>query len=308
MRALLAIVPLVLAAGLASAQDGASVLARLESSDEEVSDAAEDEWDELDEATQVRLARAALADPDAPGALAAASRVSPWCLDLDEMSRQARALLRDPEIDISEHSLPACIGMPEVPEVWRVAAGRTGWLEELHRVTGVDSLPALLDQAADAPDAQWTARIWNVRIVAWHSDAHRDRVAALVADDLLRVPEIALPRPARDGSGLSAYNLVTPEALVRVLRHMHDGAFAAEFRSAMAEPGEEGSTLERRLQGLEGRVFAKTGTISNVNSLSGYLVRENGQDVIFSILTNGSGLPASFVRSAIDDILTAIAR
>lgn len=112
----------------------------------------------------------------------------------------------------------------------------------------------------------------------------------------------------RDGSGLSAYNLVTPRAVVRILRHMHEGPYAAEYRTAMAEPAEEDSTLERRLEHLEGRLFAKTGTISNVNSLSGYLVRDDGREVVFSILTNGSGLPSSQVRSAIDEIVSILAR
>lgn len=112
----------------------------------------------------------------------------------------------------------------------------------------------------------------------------------------------------RDGSGLSAYNLVTPRAIVRILQYMHDGPYAAQYRAALAEPEEEDSTLERRLSHLEGRLFAKTGTISNVNSLSGYLVRENGQEVVFSILTNGSGLPSSQVRSAIDEVVSILAR
>lgn len=123
------------------------------------------------------------------------------------------------------------------------------------------------------------------------------------------VDEVGVPATdisARDGSGLSAYNLVTPRAVVRILQAMAAGPFAAEFRTAMAEPGEEESTLEERLEDLEGRVFAKTGTISNVNSLSGYLVGSDGSDVIFSILTNGSGLPASTVRPVIDDIVRAL--
>ena len=111
----------------------------------------------------------------------------------------------------------------------------------------------------------------------------------------------------RDGSGLSAYNLVTPRALVRVLQHMAAGPYAEAYRSAMAEPGEEGSTLARRLEGYEGRVFAKTGTISNVNSLSGYLVGRDGREIIFSILSNGSGLPSSRVRRAIDNVITVLA-
>lgn len=112
----------------------------------------------------------------------------------------------------------------------------------------------------------------------------------------------------RDGSGLSFYNLVTPRAVVRILTEMHHLPWGADFRRAMAEPGEEDSTLEGRLEGLEGRVFAKTGTISNVNSLSGYLVRDNGQEIAFSILSNGSGLPASRVRQSIDEIVRLLAR
>ncbi len=112
----------------------------------------------------------------------------------------------------------------------------------------------------------------------------------------------------RDGSGLSAHNLVTPRALVRILQYMWRGANAATYRAALAEPGEEDSTLERRLMDLEERLFAKTGTISNVNSLSGYLVRDDGSEVIFSILSNGSGLPASRMRAAIDDVVRALAR
>ena len=128
-------------------------------------------------------------------------------------------------------------------------------------------------------------------------------------NDFLRdVGVDSLDVSVRDGSGLSAYNLVTPRAVARVLQHMATHPDAAEYRAAMAEPGEVDSTLEERLEGMEGRVFAKTGTISNVNSLSGYLVRENGQEVIFAILTNASGLDAAIVESAIDDIVRVLAR
>jgi D-alanyl-D-alanine carboxypeptidase/D-alanyl-D-alanine-endopeptidase (penicillin-binding protein 4) len=112
----------------------------------------------------------------------------------------------------------------------------------------------------------------------------------------------------RDGSGLSAYNLVTPRALVRVLQYMDAREDADAYRTAMAEPGELDSTLEDRLLELRGRVFAKTGTISNVNSLSGYLVRSDGRRVIFSILSNGSGLSATRMRETIDDVARVLAR
>ncbi len=132
-----------------------------------------------------------------------------------------------------------------------------------------------------------------------------DVVRAFLVDE---VGVDSLDIAPRDGSGLSAYNLVTPRAVVRILRYMHAGPYAAEYRTAMAEPAEEDSTLERRLEHLEGRLFAKTGTISYVNSLSGHLVRDGGREVVFSILTNGSGLPSSQVRGAIDEIVSILAR
>jgi D-alanyl-D-alanine carboxypeptidase/D-alanyl-D-alanine-endopeptidase (penicillin-binding protein 4) len=111
----------------------------------------------------------------------------------------------------------------------------------------------------------------------------------------------------RDGSGLSSADLVTPRAIVRILRTMAARPDGDLFRHALAEPSEQGSTLEHRLPELEGRLFAKTGTISNVNSLSGYLVRNDGHEVVFSILSNGSGLPSARVRAAIDDVVSLLA-
>jgi D-alanyl-D-alanine carboxypeptidase/D-alanyl-D-alanine-endopeptidase (penicillin-binding protein 4) len=65
----------------------------------------------------------------------------------------------------------------------------------------------------------------------------------------------------RDGSGLSAYNLVTPRALVSLLEYMRRSPHGKLYRQVLAEPSEEEGTLRNRLSGLEGRLFAKTGTI-----------------------------------------------
>ena len=109
-----------------------------------------------------------------------------------------------------------------------------------------------------------------------------------------------------DGSGLSAQNLLTPHAVVQLLDHARRQPWGAAYRAGLPEPGEEVGTLERRLQGFEGRVEAKTGTIAHVNSLSGYLRTERG-DVIFSVLSNGSGVRSTLVRQAIDRIVAAMA-
>ena len=112
----------------------------------------------------------------------------------------------------------------------------------------------------------------------------------------------------RDGSGMSTQDLVTPRSLVRILEYMRASPNAGIYRHALAGPGEEEGTLRSRLPGLEGRVFAKTGTLTHVASLSGYLFTDSGRELIFSILSNGSGLSSAVVRRGIDAIVMAVAR
>jgi D-alanyl-D-alanine carboxypeptidase/D-alanyl-D-alanine-endopeptidase (penicillin-binding protein 4) len=112
----------------------------------------------------------------------------------------------------------------------------------------------------------------------------------------------------RDGSGLSVQNLLSPVAIVQMLAHARNARWGDAFRAALPAPGERGGTLSSRLRGLEERVAAKTGSITNVNSLSGYVVSESGRDIIFSIMTNASGVSSASVRNAIDAIVRVIAR
>jgi D-alanyl-D-alanine carboxypeptidase/D-alanyl-D-alanine-endopeptidase (penicillin-binding protein 4) len=111
----------------------------------------------------------------------------------------------------------------------------------------------------------------------------------------------------RDASGLSAQNLLSPRALVYILHHVSRASWANLYRQALPTPGLRGGTLSNRLAGLEGKVFAKTGTIANVNSLSGYITTRNGRELIFSIMTNSSGRSAAQVRRAIDRLVVAMA-
>jgi serine-type D-Ala-D-Ala carboxypeptidase/endopeptidase (penicillin-binding protein 4) len=111
-----------------------------------------------------------------------------------------------------------------------------------------------------------------------------------------------------DASGLSAQNLLSPQSIVQLLEHARTSSWGPAYRAALPTPGMRGGTLSNRLKGLEARVAAKTGTISNVNSLSGYLRTADGRDVTFSIMTNASGKPSSQMRAGIDSIVTALSR
>jgi D-alanyl-D-alanine carboxypeptidase/D-alanyl-D-alanine-endopeptidase (penicillin-binding protein 4) len=110
----------------------------------------------------------------------------------------------------------------------------------------------------------------------------------------------------RDGSGLSAGNLVTPRALVQLLRYVDRTPEEAMVRDNLPVSGREGS-LKARLTDLPGRVRAKTGYIGNVDSLSGFVTTDDGRTAVFSIIANNSGQPSARMKAAIDDVVRAIA-
>jgi D-alanyl-D-alanine carboxypeptidase/D-alanyl-D-alanine-endopeptidase (penicillin-binding protein 4) len=106
---------------------------------------------------------------------------------------------------------------------------------------------------------------------------------------------------------MAAQNLLSPRAIVKILEHDRTAPWGALYAAALAAPGEPG-TLDTRLKEYQGRLRGKTGTISNVATLSGYLVTDNGRPVTFSIMTNGTGLSSAVVRRSADDIVRTIAR
>ncbi len=110
----------------------------------------------------------------------------------------------------------------------------------------------------------------------------------------------------QDGSGMSHQNLVTPRAVVQLLDFARRAPWGEDFRAALAAPGKPG-TLSNRLLPLQGRLEGKTGTLSSVNALSGYLRTAEGRELIFSILSNASGLGSGPVVSAIDRLVAALA-
>lgn len=109
-----------------------------------------------------------------------------------------------------------------------------------------------------------------------------------------------------DGSGMSHQNLVTPRAVAQLFDYARSASWGPTFRTALAKPAEPG-TLANRLRPLEGRLEGKTGTLTNVNALSGYVRVRDGRELIFSVISNASGLPAAPVVGAIDQLVTALA-
>ncbi|WP_442923113.1 D-alanyl-D-alanine carboxypeptidase/D-alanyl-D-alanine endopeptidase [Microcoleus sp. A006_D1] len=112
-----------------------------------------------------------------------------------------------------------------------------------------------------------------------------------------------------DGSGLSRHNLISPEALVQTLRLMANSPAASVYRASLPVAGESG-TLKNRINITPNRIIlqAKTGTLSGVSALSGYIEVPNYEPLVFSIIVNQSELSAAKVRSATDEIVLLLNR
>jgi D-alanyl-D-alanine carboxypeptidase/D-alanyl-D-alanine-endopeptidase (penicillin-binding protein 4) len=90
-----------------------------------------------------------------------------------------------------------------------------------------------------------------------------------------------------DGSGMSTYNRVAPRAVAALLRWAAAQPWGAAWRATLPVAGVDG-TLARRFRGtpLEGRLFAKTGTLNATNALSGYMTARSGRTLVFSFYAN----------------------
>jgi D-alanyl-D-alanine carboxypeptidase/D-alanyl-D-alanine-endopeptidase (penicillin-binding protein 4) len=110
-----------------------------------------------------------------------------------------------------------------------------------------------------------------------------------------------------DGSGLSRKDLVTPRAIVQLLRYAAAQPWGELYRSTLPIAGEDG-TLSDRMKNTPAaaRIFAKTGTIGHGNTLSGYATTVRGERLLFSILGNNNNLHAQDANKVIDAICVAM--
>lgn len=127
-----------------------------------------------------------------------------------------------------------------------------------------------------------------------------------IIDTLLSTDFKDLPQKAKwvDGSGLSRYNLITPQDFVWILTQMkHE--FTWERITTILPTGNDG-TLAGYYKNYAGKIYAKTGTLSNNVALSGFITTNKGKQLIFSILVNNHQTSASNIRRTVEKFLTEI--
>jgi len=127
-----------------------------------------------------------------------------------------------------------------------------------------------------------------------------------IIDTLLKTDFKDIPQKPiwADGSGLSRYNLFTPQDFIFILNKMKD-EFGMKRVQTIFPTGNTG-TLEKRYKADSSYVFAKTGTLSGVVALSGFLYTKKNKLLIFSVLVNNHNGAATEVRNAIEKFISGL--
>jgi D-alanyl-D-alanine carboxypeptidase/D-alanyl-D-alanine-endopeptidase (penicillin-binding protein 4) len=136
-----------------------------------------------------------------------------------------------------------------------------------------------------------------------------EEAGLIVVRDFLRQAGVADGELAlSDGSGLSRNDMITANATVQLLTFMSKHRYAAQFREALPIAGVDG-TLRTRMKGTpaEGNLRAKTGSLSSVASLSGYVTTAAGERLVFSMMLNNYPDAGALRRDSIDAIAVLLA-
>jgi serine-type D-Ala-D-Ala carboxypeptidase/endopeptidase (penicillin-binding protein 4) len=167
------------------------------------------------------------------------------------------------------------------------------------RTQPTDSMLRPMMQNSDNFFAEQTLLMASGERLGYLSD--EAMIDTLLATDLKDIPQ--KPRWA-DGSGLSRYNAATPQSLVWLLNKMKDEFGMERIKGIFASGGQ--GTLRNYYIADSNYIFAKTGTLSGVMALSGYLYTRQNRLLIFSVLVNGYQSSATTIRRAVEVFLKKV--
>jgi D-alanyl-D-alanine carboxypeptidase/D-alanyl-D-alanine-endopeptidase (penicillin-binding protein 4) len=110
-----------------------------------------------------------------------------------------------------------------------------------------------------------------------------------------------------DGSGLSRYNIMTPNALVTVLEEIRNKIGDQGIKKIFPAGGVSG-TIKNWYQGELNRpyIYAKTGTLRAVHCLSGYIYTDSGKTLIFSFMHNNFKGSSNPIKEKMNSLLQLI--
>jgi len=226
----------------------------------------------------------------------------------DPAEYAARALavaLQERGVLVKGQAVPRHLFPDEVPDLTQGAAGEAAGIELARRVSAqlLEDL-RITDKVSQNLHAEMALRaVGKARRNVGSFEAGREEMKAFLEDIGVEAGTYNL----MDGSGLSRLNLVTPRSVVQLLQAMYAGEHREAWISLLPVGGQDGTLSSRFGQTpAAGKVHAKTGSLSHVSTLSGYIERADGTWAAFSMLVNNYPGPAAGVRGVMDRICNLI--
>lgn len=175
--------------------------------------------------------------------------------------------------------------------------GANSWKEFYSQPT--DSLLKITMHRSDNFFAEQTLLLVGAKLLGEMNDEK-------IIDTLLKTDYKDLPLKPHwvDGSGLSHYNLFSPEDFVTLLNKMKDDFGMDRIKRILATGGT--GTLRSYYKNDAGYIFAKTGSLSGVVALSGFLYTKKDKLLIFSVLINNHRSGGIELRRAIEKFIESI--
>ena len=201
-----------------------------------------------------------------------------------------------------EPNLPVYLLQDTLKIKLNVASGAFPMQQRIIRTVPTDSLLKIMMRRSDNFFAEQILLMGSQQLLGKMDDA-------AFIDSVIKVNFSDLPQKMRwvDGSGLSRYNLNTPENYVALLKKMQD-EFGQNRITTIFETGGEG-TLSAYYQNFPGEIHAKTGSLGGQIALSGFIYTLKKQKLYFSILVSNHMSPTSAgVRKAVETYLRSVAQ
>ena len=112
----------------------------------------------------------------------------------------------------------------------------------------------------------------------------------------------------KDGSGLSRSNGISAEHFCSLLNFMHQSKNKEVFKATLPVAGISGTLSDVcRNQAGQGRVFAKSGTMSRIKSYAGYVETKSGKKLAFAIIFNNYNCSNSYLMNKIEKFMNTMA-
>ena len=228
-------------------------------------------------------------------------------IGMDEKPHQRKMNILNPEI-LAGHVFKGLLKQAGIEVQGEVKRGKSPVRRQLLAEYRRPLLPVLVNLNKKSDNLSAELLLKTIGAEALGEPGSSEKGIRTIREFLSLIDVDTLAIRIADGSGVSRYNLATPNAVIKLLRAMwQNHEVRHEFITTLPIAGVDG-TLKYRMRGTRSeRVLrAKTGSLSGVSTLSGYTVTADGEDIVFSIMLQHFLAPNSAVRKIQDRICTEL--